>query len=713
MKLIKKSQFNNLNFLRVATISPKIHLGNIARNVNEICSYFDQLQRDNVDIAVFPELTLTGYTIGDLVFQRIILENAKKGLIELINKTKLLDTIIIVGLPFEHRNKIFNTAATIHKGELIGLTIKTHLSNSKEYYEERWFTSARDLKKEEVLSLPKEFQFAAFGSNLIFEFERPIEVNENTIENNENQNNENQNNENQNNESHNNLKKFCFGVEICEDLWAVNPPSNDMALSGAEVIFNLSTSSEVIGKANFRRDLVRMQSAKTFSAYLYCSSNSFESSTDLAFAGHNIIAENGRIIKENKRFDLNGSYMFADLDLDMLRHDRSKNHTFARSKPNNECEIITSFANFNKEVQNIDELNNLLKLEREIAKSPFVPNYVLQLKNVVQDILEIQTNALISKLIKINKDVKTSNVVIGVSGGLDSTLALLVAKMSFDTLGISPSNIYAITMPGFGTTSRTYNNAMNLARYLSLTLIEIPIKDAVEVHFRDIKHDENNHNIVYENAQARERTQILMDYANKVGGIVLGTGDLSELALGWCTYNADHISMYNVNGGVPKTLVKEIVSYFGEMENLKDIDFKVNENKRDYNKFAEIIKDIVNTEVSPELLPNASDKISQKTEDIIGPYELIDFYIFYLLRYGFTPSKILFYAEIAFEGLYTQIELKKWLKVFIYRFFSNQYKRNLMPDSVKIGSIALSPRGDWRMPSELDFQIWIDDLEDN
>lgn len=690
MKLIKKSQFNNLNLLRVATISPKIHLGNISKNVSEISGYFDKLQQDNVDIAVFPELTLTGYTIGDLVFQRIILENAKKGLIELINRTKSLETIIIVGLPFEHRNKIFNAAATIHKGELIGLTIKTHLSNSKEYYEERWFTSARDMKKEEMLSLPKEFQYASIGSNLIFEFERPIEVNnENTI------------------------SKFNFGVEICEDLWAVNPPSNDMALSGAEVIFNLSTSSEVIGKANFRRDLVRMQSAKTFSAYVYCSSNSYESSTDLAFAGHNIIAENGRIVKENKRFDLNGSYMFADLDLDMLRHDRSKNHTFARSKPNNECEIITSFVQINKELQindeiNKDELNNVLKLEREIAKSPFVPNDAFQRKNVIEDILEIQSNALISKLIKINKDINTSKIVVGVSGGLDSTLALLIAKMSFDRLGIYSSNIYAITMPGFGTTSRTYNNAINLARYLSLTILEIPIKDAVEVHFRDIKHDENNHNIVYENAQARERTQILMDYANKVGGIVLGTGDLSELALGWCTYNADHISMYNVNGGVPKTLVKEIVRYFAEIENLEKIEFKVNDNK-----FTEIINDIVNTEVSPELLPNTSDKISQKTEDIIGPYELIDFYMFYLLRYGFAPSKILIYAEIAFEGLYTQIELKKWLKVFISRFFTNQYKRNLMPDTVKIGSIALSPRGDWRMPSELDFQMWLDDLESN
>lgn len=697
MKLLKKSDFNNFNFLRVATISPKIHLGNITKNVDEISSYFHRFKTDNIDIAVFPELTLTGYTIGDLIFQRIVLENAKKGLIDLISRTIELDTIIIVGLPFEHKNKIYNAAATIYKGELIGITIKTHLSNSKEYYEERWFTSARDLKKDDVI-LPKEFQNIGFGSNLIFEFERQVELD--NIE---------------------NIKKITFGVEICEDLWAVNPPSNDMALSGAEVVFNLSTSSEVIGKADFRRDLVRMQSAKTFCAYVYCSSNSFESSTDLTFAGHNIIAENGRIIKENKRFDLDGSYMFADIDLDIIRHDRSKNHTFARSKPNIESEVVNYLLQSYKEDRDEIEssLNKIIGLERDIAKSPFVPISAIQGKRVVEDIIEIQTNALISKLKKINKDIHTSKIVIGVSGGLDSTLALLIAKMSFNKLGINSNNIYAITMPGFGTTSRTYNNALKLARYLSLTLLEIPIKDAVAVHFRDIEHDENDHNIVYENAQARERTQILMDYANKIGGIVLGTGDLSELALGWCTFNADHISMYNINGGVPKTLVKEIVSYFGKIENLNENNFnesnfnEIGLKVKEIEKFAEIIKDIVDTEVSPELLPNDSDKISQKTEDIIGPYELIDFYMFYMLRYGFAPSKILLYAEIAFDGIYSKIELKKWLKVFITRFFANQYKRNLMPDTVKIGSIALSPRGDWRMPSELDFQIWLDDLENN
>lgn len=671
---ITKEDFKNFNLLRVATVSPKIHLGNVRRNLDEIISYFPKFKEDNIDIAVFPELSLTGYTNGDLFFQNLLIEKAKHGILELVELSEELNTIIIVGYPFVLDSKLFNAAAVIFGGELCGIVLKTHLSNSREYYEERWFTSSREVDFNGYRL--SDYGHHAIGNSMVFEVSKFFDNQYNSIK---------------------------FGVEICEDLWAINPPSNDLALSGAEVIFNLSTSSELVGKSDFRRDLVRMQSAKTISAYVYCSSSSYESSTDMTFAGHNIIAENGKIIKESKRFDLNGSYIYTDIDLDVIRHDRRKNHTFARSvAPKTYMNHGSVFIEKDEEAN--ENIENYVEIERIIARNPFVPQEINQKNQIIESIIDIQTNALISKLLKINKDIYSSKIVIGVSGGLDSTLALLVAKNAFDKLEIKSSNIYAITMPGFGTTDRTYNNALKLARYLSLTLLEIPIKDAVVQHFKDIEHDENDHNIVYENAQARERTQILMDYANKVGGIVIGTADLSEMAVGWCTFNADHISMYNINGGVPKTLVKEIVSYFAETVKLY--------NPENKEGFSEILNDIVTTEVSPELLPSDGKKIIQKTEDIIGPYELIDFFMFYILRYGFKPSKVLLYAEIAFAGEYDNETLKKWLKVFIKRFFSSQFKRNMMPDTVKIGSIALSPRGDWRMPSEVDYQMWLDDLEE-
>jgi len=667
---------DDFNFIRVATVSPVIHLGNISQNVFEIQNLFEKLNQNNVNITVFPELTLTGYTIGDLIFQREILENSKLGILKLAKLSEEVNSILIVGLPLEINNRIFNAAAVIYNGEILGFVAKTYLSNSREYYEERWFATANDLTEDYILLDGNKY---IIGNDLVFSV---INQNENNI---------------------NNYLKF--GIEICEDLWSIKPPSDDLALNGAELIFNLSTSSEVIGKSDYRRNLVKMQSAKTMSAYIYCSSNMYEASNDLTFAGHNIIVENGEILLESDKFNFEGEFNVVDIDLDIIRNERTKNHTFGRTKASKKAkEIIFEYSGFEAQ-------NNFL---RAVNKDVFF-NLSTNSDEFVKNVIEIQSNALISKLKKINKPVDSSKVVIGVSGGLDSTYALLITQIAFLKSGIDPKNIYAITMPGFGTSESTKSSAISLAQFLSNSLLEIPINQAVELHFRDLNYDKKSLNTVFENSQARERTQILMDFANSVNGIVIGTGDLSELAIGWCTYNADHVSMYNLNGGIPKTVIKYIIKYFSNIENLKKYNILNSTNGPDetidLEKFCSLLNKISNTEVSPELLPLENGEITQKTEEIVGPYELIDFFLFYFVKYGFKPSKILFYSEIAFENLYDKSTLKKWLKIFLKRFFTSQYKRNLMPDTIKVFPIALSPRGDWRAPSELDFNNWLDELE--
>lgn len=662
------------NIIRVATVSPVIHLGNIAQNVFEIQNMFEKLNQNNINIVVFPELTLTGYTLGDLIYQREILENSKLGIIKLAKLSEDVNSILIVGLPLEISNRIFNAAAVIFNGEILGFVVKTYLSNNREYYEERWFATANDLTEDYVLLDGNKY---IIGNDLVFSI---IHQSENNI---------------------NNYLKF--GIEICEDLWSIKPPSDDLALNGAELIFNLSTSSEVIGKSEYRRNLVQMQSAKTMSAYIYCSSNMYEASNDLTFAGHNIIAENGEILFESDKFSFEGEFNIVDIDLDIIRNERTKNHTFGRTKPSKKSkEIIFEYNGF-------EEKNKLCR----IVDNDVFFNFNNNIDEFVKNVIEIQSNSLISKLKKINKHIETSKIVIGVSGGLDSTYALLITQIAFLKAGIDTKNIYAITMPGLGTSENTKTSAISLAQFLSNNLLEIPINQAVELHFKDLNYDKNSLDTVFENSQARERTQILMDFANSINGIVIGTGDLSELAIGWCTYNADHISMFNLNGGIPKTVIKFLIEYFTDIENLKKYNILNENNKKDLEKLSSILSAISKTEISPELLPLENGKITQKTEEIVGPYELIDFFLFYFVKYGFKPTKILFYAEIAFENLYNKATIKKWLKLFLIRFFSSQYKRNLMPDTIKVFPIALSPRGDWRAPSEVDFNNWLEELDND
>lgn len=666
----------DFNLIRVATVSPIIHLGNISQNVFEIQNTFEKLNQNNVNIAVFPELTLTGYTIGDLIFQREILENAKLGISKLAKLSEEVNSILIVGLPLEINNRIFNVAAVIYNGEILGFVPKTYLSNSREYYEERWFATTNDLTDDFVLLDGNKY---IIGNDLVFSII---------------------------NQSENNINNYLkFGIEICEDLWSIKPPSDDLALNGAELIFNLSTSSEVMGKSDYRKNLVKMQSAKTMSAYIYCSSNMFEASNDLTFAGHNIIAENGEVLLESEKFNFDGEFNLVDIDLDVIRTERTKNHTFGRTKASKKSkEIIFEYSGFDS--QNLTP-NTIYRFVEKDVFFKFNSNK----DEFVKNIIDIQSNALISKLKKINNPIESSKVVIGVSGGLDSTYALLITQIAFLKAGIDPQNIFALTMPGLGTSEGTKSSALSLAQFLYNSLLEIPINQAVELHFRDLNYDQKSLNTVFENSQARERTQILMDFANNVNGIVIGTGDLSELAIGWCTYNADHVSMFNLNGGIPKTIIKFIIEYFSDVENLKKYDIIQNKDDNDYEKFCSLLNLIANTEVSPELLPLENGEITQKTEEIVGPYELIDFFLFYFVKYGFKPSKILFYSEIAFENIYDKTTLKKWLNIFLKRFFASQYKRNLMPDTIKVFPIALSPRGDWRAPSELDFNNWLEELE--
>lgn len=625
-------------YIKVGAFVNKLHLGNPKENAKEIIKGLTEGIKKEVAILLTPELSLTGYTCGDMFLQDKLLKESLNALEEIKEATKDKDIIVLVGIPLEIDNELYNCATVLENGKILGVIPKTFIPNYNEFYEARWFSSSKNLKRNKINLLGEE---VPVSTNLLFR--------ENEI---------------------------CFAVEICEDLWTVNPPSNSHAQAGANIIFNLSSSNEGIGKHEYRKNLVSMQSAKTISAYIYASSGPGESSSDILFGGASMIYENGSLLAENKRFTFENNLITADIDIKKLQNDRLKNKSYMANAKLEEYLTIPVF------------LRDSKKLERVYKEYPFVPSNILERKKRSEEILDIASTALARRLMTLNYP----KCVIGMSGGLDSTLAFLIIIRALKKLNRDATDILGITMPGFGTTSRTYDNACNLVKEYGGVLKEISIKEACLVHLKDIGLDENDRSVAYENAQARERTQILMDVANKENGIVIGTGDLSELALGWCTYNGDHMSMYAVNSSIPKTLVRYLVEYVKEEET---------------GKKKEILEDILNTPISPELLP--PDKLGnmlQKTESTIGPYVLHDFFLYHFLRYGAEPKKLLYIAINTFKDTFTKEEIKKWLKVFLNRFFTQQFKRNCIPDGVKVGSISLSPRGDLRMPSDMDKTIW-------
>ena len=576
------------------------------------------------------------------------LDDSIKALEQVLNETKDIDIISILGMPLRHDNQLFNCAAVITKGKILGVIPKTYIPNYQEFYEARWFSSSKELITEEIEILG---QLVPITTNILFQDKT--------------------------------LKEATFGIEICEDLWTVNPPSNNHALAGATMIFNLSSSNELIGKQEYRKSLVSSQSARTISAYIYASSGVMESTSDILFGGASMIYENGSILAENKRFELESNIITADIDVLKLANDRIKNRSFMKNTNLEEYKIIK-----------LDIKDNIKELNREYKEYPFVPSNELERNKRCEEIIEIQSTALARRLIQVGNP----KCVIGMSGGLDSTLAFLVIVKAYEKLKRNPKDIIGITMPGFGTTDRTYQNSIDLVKEYGGTLKEISIKDAALLHMKDIGLPETDRSITYENIQARERTQILMDVANMENGLVIGTGDLSELALGWCTYNGDHMSMYAVNTSIPKTLVRYLVAWVKDTTD---------------GKKKEVLQDILDTPISPELLPpDEAGNILQKTESSIGPYVLHDFYLYHFLRYGATPKKIYTLAKHTFKNSFSKEEIKKWLKVFIRRFFTQQFKRNCIPDGVKVGSISLSPRGDLRMPSDANYEAWIKELED-
>ncbi|MDY6339269.1 MAG: NAD(+) synthase [Saccharofermentans sp.] len=634
-------------FIRVAAASPKIKVGDVDYNVSQTVSLARKAAAKDTAVIVFPELGITGYTCGDLFEQKALFDKAKIGLFDLAEQTSDLNTVIIAGLPYELGGKLFNVAAVIHQGDIIGIVPKQNVPNYSEFYEMRHFTP---FCEKGVIMTEDDICFG----KAVFKCD-----------------------------------DLAFAVEICEDLWVPSSPSVEYVRNGAQVIFNLSCSDEIIGKAKYRRDLVKMQSAKLMAAYVYSDAGFGESTQDLVFAGHNLIAENGKILSESKRFANDNddeAVIYADIDLERLDADRRRANTFPGDISGSDGIDIVEF-----DAEFADIIPN-----RKISKTPFVPESRDDLEARCEDILNMQAAGLYTRL----KAINCKKAVIGLSGGLDSTLALIVTIHAFDKLGIDRKNIIGITMPGFGTTARTKNNSVNIAEQYGCTLREISISNAVIQHFRDIDHDFDVHDITYENSQARERTQILMDIANQEGGLVVGTGDLSELALGWATYNGDHMSMYGVNCSIPKTLVRYLVSY--ESQRTADIN----------ESLSRALADIVATPVSPELLPPTEDgTISQKTEETVGPYELHDFFLYYMIRFGFTPSKIYRMALIAFEGSYDAETIYKWEETFLRRFFAQQFKRSCVPDGPKVGTVSLSPRGDWRMPSDASRNVWLDDLK--
>ena len=636
-------------FITVAAAIPQVKVADCIFNTQQIESMIAQAEGKGVEVIVFPELCITGYTCQDLFRQRALLEQTETAVMMLLDFTRKLDVITIVGLPVIVGDLLLNCAAVIQKGDLLALIPKTYLPNYSEFYEKRWFASSQDLH-------PTEIRFA--GTRITVTREPQ-------------------------------LIRTCdgaiLGIEICEDVWAPAPPSNRLALAGADLIFNLSASDELIGKHAYLKSVLAQQSARTITGYIYSSSGFGESTQDVVYGGNALIYENGKLIASAERFSMKPQLIISQIDIERLRTERRTNSTYVNAQRGNVASILDAHSITPRD----------FVMLREIDPHPFIPKSK-DMKASCDEVLNIQVSGLAKRMLHTN----SKNVVIGISGGLDSTLALLVCVKTFDKLGLSRKGIIGVTMPGFGTTDRTYHNAIALMESLGVTIKEINIAKSVMQHFEDIGHDPKVHDVTYENAQARERTQILMDLTNKIGGFVVGTGDLSELALGWATYNGDHMSMYGVNASVPKTLIQYLVRYVAE------------EMEGDDKKGAEVLLDVLDTPISPELTPaDEKGNIKQKTEDLVGPYGLHDFFLYYFLRFGFSPRKIFLLAQHAFEGKYDDETIKKWLTTFIRRFFSQQFKRSCLPDGPKVGSVSLSPRGDWRMPSDAMSTLWIEECK--
>ena len=631
-------------FIKVAAMTPKIRVADPIYNAERICECIDEGEANKAKIMVFPELCITGYTCHDLFLQDKLLEDAKRALFIITQHTDGVDALIFVGLPLERENRLYNVAAVINCGEIMGFVPKTFIPGYGEYYEPRHFASGNKAP----VTMELDGCEIPFGTNLLFTSDA--------------------------------IEGLSVACEICEDLWVADPPSTSHALAGANVIVNLSASNEVVGKDEYRSMLVKSTSARLVSGYIYANAAEGESTQDVVFGGHNIIAENGAILEEIKDFTCENIY--ADLDIYRLRYERRRMNSFASDRY--EAYLTVPVALVREETQ----------LIRTFDKHPFVPADPTKRNKRCEEILSIQSYGLKKRLA--HTGLKTG--VIGVSGGLDSTLALLVTVKAFDLLGLDRKGIKAVTMPCFGTTDRTYENAKRLSLILGTELMEVDIKEAVRIHFRDIGQDEDSHDVTYENGQARERTQVLMDIANRLGGLVIGTGDMSELALGWATYNGDHMSMYGVNAGVPKTLVRHLVRFYADT--------------CDEESLKEVLLDVLDTPVSPELLPPEKGEISQRTEDLVGPYELHDFFLYYVLRLGFSPKKVFRLARTAFSEEYDTETLYHWLETFYRRFFSQQFKRSCLPDGPKVGSVAVSPRGDLRMPSDACSDIWLEELKE-
>lgn len=661
----------NYGYVKVASAIPSVRVGDVAYNVEQIENLVIQAEGKGVEVIVFPELSLTGYTCQDLFRQQLLLDRVEQGVMRLMDFTRKLDIIAIVGAPVPVGNLLLNCAVVIQKGHVLGMVPKFYLPNYSEFYEKRWFASAQDLRDMElryagnVVNMTADVQLFRTADGVL------------------------------------------FGIEICEDVWAPAPPSNKLALAGADIVFNLSASDELIGKHDYLKSLLSQQSARTMTGYVYSSCGFGESTQDVVYGGNAMIYENGKLLAEAARFSLEPQIMMTQIDVEKLRSERRGNSTYVNAQRN------VKFSLLDKQfgIRIIDafskEMEWEFKLERTVSSHPFIP-VMEDMEVSCEEIFNIQVMGLVKRLVHTHAE----TAVIGISGGLDSTLALLVCVKAFDKLKRSRKGIVGVTMPGFGTTGRTYNNAMELMRSLGITVKEVSIVDAVTQHFEDINHDISVHDVTYENSQARERTQVLMDMANKLNGMVVGTGDLSELALGWATYNGDHMSMYGVNASVPKTLIRYLVNYVAQRE----VD----------DQSAQTLQDIIDTPISPELIPaDEKGNIQQKTEDLVGPYELHDFFLYYFLRFGFSPKKIFMLAKNAFienkskrvklgpndPETYDEETIKKWLRVFVRRFFSQQFKRSCLPDGPKVGSVSLSPRGDWRMPSDAMAAMWMQDAE--
>ena len=643
----------DFGFIRVAAAIPSVKVADCSYNVQQIESLIAMAEGKGVEVIVFPELCITGYTCQDLFKQTLLLEQAETSVLMLLDFTRKLDIISIVGVPVVVGDLLLNCAAVIQKGDLLGLVPKTYLPNYSEFYEKRWFASSQDLQ-------PSEIRFAG---NKIVVTPQPT------------------------------LFRTCdgamFGVEICEDVWAPVPPSCNLALSGADIIFNLSASDELIGKHDYLKGLLAQQSARMISGYVYSGCGFGESTQDVVYGGNAIAYENGQLLAESERFALDSQLIITQIDVEKIRNERRTNSTYINAQRGHDSRIVNAHTVMPRDFE----------LIRDVDPHPFIPK-TDDMEKSCDEIFSIQVAGLAKRLV--HTGCKT--VVVGISGGLDSTLALLVCVRTFDKLQLSRKGIVGVTMPGFGTTDRTYNNAVNLMKSLGITLREISIADAVKQHFNDIGHDINVHDVTYENSQARERTQILMDLSNQLGALVIGTGDLSELALGWATYNGDHMSMYGVNAGVPKTLIKYLVKFVAMSE--------------DSDETRSILLDIIDTPISPELIPaDEAGNITQKTEDLVGPYELHDFFLYHIIRFGYRPSKIFMLARKAFDGsnpetpFYDDETIKKWLTIFLRRFFNQQFKRSCLPDGPKVGSVSLSPRGDWRMPSDASSALWLKECE--